>query len=133
VSKDEPANTWRPSGSETVRAFAMYGCVFEWKPLTVTFIPCFSEFLVHPLRIRPFGGPSSKSHVTGLPRVRIGPLEPNHSAAHGERTVRIELRRERMMGGGRRGPHQQRRNSRDPQPHPSVHVEHNTLVRVREA
>jgi hypothetical protein len=36
VSNDEPAKTWRPSASVTVRAFAIYGCVFEWKPLTVT-------------------------------------------------------------------------------------------------
>jgi Cd2+/Zn2+-exporting ATPase len=56
------------------------------------------------------------------PRVRVGPLEPDDGAAHGERTVGIELGRERMMGGERNRGRQKGRDSRDSHPHPSVHT-----------
>ena len=67
VSNDDPANTWRPSASVTDRALATVASVLEWKPEMVTTCPGLSEFRFQPRRIRPFGGPSSKSQCTILP------------------------------------------------------------------
>src|SRR6266581_2010521 len=67
VSKDDPANTWRPSASVTVLAFAPWEESFERKPATVTTWPGFSEFLVQPRLINPLGGPSSQSQLTIFP------------------------------------------------------------------
>src|SRR5262249_33664430 len=56
---EEPAKTWRPSGSFTARALHVFEPSLASDPSMVTVSPCFSASRVQPLRVRAFGGPPS--------------------------------------------------------------------------
>ena len=63
----EPVNNSLPPANVTTFAFATCGSLRARQPFTVTASPAFSEFFVHPLRIRRFGVVSSKFQLAIVP------------------------------------------------------------------
>src|ERR1700730_14310579 len=66
-SSAEPANTLRPSGSSTWRAFAVEEPSLALKASMVTGSPGFKVSLRHPSRYSVFGGAPSTDQLTVLP------------------------------------------------------------------
>src|SRR5579862_6493771 len=68
-SSAEPANTLRPSGSSTCRAFAVEEPSLALKASMVTGSPGFKVSFLHPSRYRVLGGAPSTDQLTVLPLV----------------------------------------------------------------
>src|SRR6266571_7441165 len=64
---DDPANTLRPSGNLTLRAFAVLEPSFAIEPSTVTWSPAFSESFLQPCFSSTGMAPSSKFQLVTFP------------------------------------------------------------------
>jgi hypothetical protein len=103
------ANTFRPSDSVTVAAFAAFDPSLARNASTVISSPNLSDRLLQPSRIRPFGFDVSIIHCVALPSgprdtqrdpaVRIDHLPLHDRSLERYRFLRVEFGGERVMRG----------------------------------